>query len=133
MSPVDAFDESIIRAINDHQGKDKGFGPALGPKSATWAIARFEALGYSVVRGASDWMLAPADRDIQMELLSGWAIAANDQGLASAGVANWLDRRRELVVASRSTIQVGHTDFWACQTGTRAPERSKSNNTSSSN
>jgi hypothetical protein len=132
-SPADAFDHSIIQAVNDHQGKDKGFGPALGPSCATWAIARFEMLGYSVIRGASDWMLAPTDRDIQMELLSGWAIAANDCGLASEDVAKWLDRRRELVAAGRSTIRVGHTDFWARQTGTRAPERSKSNNTSSSN
>ena len=104
-SPADTFDEPIIQAINDHQRKDKGFGPALGPGSAHWAVARFEALGYSVIRGASDWTLAPADRDIQMELLSGWAVAADDDGLASEDVAAWLDRRRELVAASRSTIQ----------------------------
>jgi hypothetical protein len=81
-SPADAFDQSIIQTINDDQRKDKGFGPALGPTSAAWASARFEALGYSVIRGASDWMLAPTDRDIQMELLSGWALAASDHGLA---------------------------------------------------
>ena len=131
-SPADAFDETIIQAINNHQRKDKGFGPALGPTSAAWALARFQALGYSVIWGKSNWMLTPTDRDIQMELLSGWASAANDYGLASEEVANWLDRRRELVAASRSTIQVGHTDFWAYQTGTRALERSISNNTSSS-
>ncbi|HZZ63200.1 MAG TPA: SAM-dependent methyltransferase [Roseiarcus sp.] len=132
-TPADAFDEPIIQAVNDHQRKDKGFGPALGPRSAPWAVARFQALGYSVIRGASDWMLAPTDCDIQMELLSGWARAANEHGLAPEDVAAWLDRRRELVAASRSSIEVGHTDFWACQTGARAPERSKSNNTSSSN
>jgi hypothetical protein len=133
MSPADAFDRSIIQAVHRHQLNDKGFGPALGPRSVPRAQARFEALGYSVIRGASDWMLAPTDQDIQMELLFGWAAAANDQGLAPEDVANWLDRRRELVAAGRSTIQVGHIDFFACQTGTREPERSKSNNTSSSN
>lgn len=132
-SPTDAFDEPVIQAFNDHQRKDKGFGPALGTRSVPWAVARFEALGYSVIRGASDWMLAPTDRDIQMELLSAWAFAANEHGIAPEDVAAWLDRRRALVAASRSSIEVGHTDFWAYQTGARAPERSKSNNTSSSN
>ena len=115
-SPADTFDQMIVQAINDHQRKDKGFGLALGSTSAAWALRRFEALGYSVVHGTSDWMLTPNDGDIQMELLSGWALAAGQIGLAPDKVANWLDRRRELIAANQSRVRVGHTDFWAYQT-----------------
>jgi hypothetical protein len=131
ISPTDEFDPVIVNALNAHHRVDKGFGPALGPASAACAVNRFGTVGYSVVRGRSDWILQPEDRDIQMELLSDWAGAAKKIGCASNDVADWLNRRRELVAASQSTIRVGHTDFWACQTGTRAPDRSKSNSTSS--
>ena len=131
ISPADRFDDMIISALNDHQRTDKGFGPALGPESAAWAASRFEALGYTVVRGRSDWILELADRDIQMELLSDWAGAATKVGHALTDVADWLSRRREPLGASQSSIRIGHTDFWAFQTGTHAPDRAKSNNTSS--
>ena len=51
-SPPDPLDAAITAAVNAHQRTDKGFGPALGPAAAAFAIARFEALGYSVVHGA---------------------------------------------------------------------------------
>ena len=53
-----------------HQRTDKGFGPALGPVGAAAAISRFEALGYSVVQGTSDWVIGTADQEIQNELLA---------------------------------------------------------------
>ena len=45
--------------------RDKGFGPALGPAAAGLRLARFEALGYAVVQGTSDWVFGPEDRDMQ--------------------------------------------------------------------
>jgi hypothetical protein len=132
LSPGDRFDGAIVRAVNDHQRRDKGFGPALGPISAARAVARFETFGYSVVSERSDWLLESGDRDIQTQLLSGWATAASEIGCGPEEVADWLKRRHELVAAGRSRIRVGHTDFWACRTGTRTPDRSKSNKTSSS-
>jgi hypothetical protein len=56
-TPSDPFDVSIAAAVNAHQRNDKGFGPALGPAAAAFAIARFEALGYQVVHGESDWLM----------------------------------------------------------------------------
>jgi len=53
-----------------------GFGPALGPAAADVVRNCFEALGYAVTTGASDWVMGPKDRDIQTELLGGWARAA---------------------------------------------------------
>ena len=56
----------------------------------------------------------PQDREIQIEMLSGWAAAAREIGdLPLADVIGWLTRRRDLVAAGRSSIRVGHVDFFA--------------------
>ena len=118
LSPADPLDQRIVDAVNAHQRTDKGFGPALGPMATSVAIARFEALGYSVVHGKSDWVVGPQDREFQMEILSGWASAARDMGdLPLADTVEWLTRRRD--AAGRSSIRVGHVDFFAAPTATR--------------
>ncbi len=119
-TPSDPFDAAIAAAVNAHQRTDKGFGPALGPAAAAFAIARFEALGYSVVRGASDWVMGPDDRDMQTEILAGWESAAQDiGGLSPADVMAWLARRRAGIAAGCSSLHVGHVDFFATPSATR--------------
>jgi SAM-dependent methyltransferase len=130
--PAGPLDAEVIAAVNRHQRTDKGFGPALGPRAAETAIARFETANYAVVHGRSDWRLGPRDHDIQRDMLAGWAGAAREIGAVSLpDAAAWLTRRRDLVAAGRSAITVGHVDFFARPIGTRAAERSQSNSTSS--
>lgn len=118
--PSDASDPAVIAAVNAHQRTDKGFGRALGPAAASAAVARFETLGYSVVHGKSDWVIGPHDRDIQSELLAGWASAGRDIGqLSLADAVGWLTRRRDMVAAGRSSMRVGHVDIFARPMGTR--------------
>ena len=113
LSPTDPFDTAIVTAVNTHQHNDKGFGAALGPSAASTAIASFEAAGYSVVSGPSDWMIAPKDRTMQTELFNGWAKASHELGtLPSGEIDNWLQRRTAVVSAGRSTVRVGHVDFF---------------------
>jgi hypothetical protein len=120
MTPSDSSDKKIIAAVNAHQRTDKGFGPALGPGAAQAAAGRFERVGYAVTRGVSDWVFAPHDRDMQIEMLSGWAVAAQAIGdIAELELAAWLKRRRDFVAAGRSSIRVGHTDLFARPTATR--------------
>ena len=120
MTPADTMDEKIVAAVNAHQRTDKGFGPALGPAAAQAAVEQFERVGYSVVQGVADWVFEPKDRDIQLELLSGWAAAAREMGdVPLPDVVGWLTRRRDLVAAGRSSIRVGHVDVFARPTGTR--------------
>jgi SAM-dependent methyltransferase len=119
LAPADPEDAAIIAAVNRHQRTDKGFGSALGPTAATWAMSRLESLGYAVVHGPSDWILGPRDRDIQLDVISGWAEAALAMGLSQAATAGWLVRRRAFVAAGHSSIRVGHSDFWARHTATR--------------
>lgn len=116
----DPHDAAVIAAINAHQRTDKGFGPALGPAAADVAITRFEALGYSVAHGRSDWVIGPRDRDMQNEIFAGWAHAAREfDALTLSDTAAWLTRRRDVVAAGRSTLRVGHVDLFATPTGTR--------------
>jgi len=120
LTPFDPLDAAIAAAVNAHQRTDKGFGPALGPAAAAFAIARFEALGYSVVHGASDWAMGPDDIDIQTEILAGWASAAHDIGaLSLADTTAWLTRRRAAIAAGCSSLHVGHVDFFATPSATR--------------
>jgi hypothetical protein len=119
IGPSDSLDVKIIDAVNAHQRTDKGFGPALGPAATSAAIARFEALGYSVVHGISDWVIGAQDREFQMEILGGWASAAREIDVPLADTVEWLTRRRDAVAAGRSLLRVGHVDFFAAPTATR--------------
>jgi hypothetical protein len=119
-TPSDPFDASISAAVNAHQRMDKGFGPALGPAAAAFAIPRFEALGYQVVQGESDWVMGPQDAEIQHEILTGWASAAQETGLLSSAEAEaWLTRRRTAIDRGRSSLRIGHFDFFATPRATR--------------
>jgi hypothetical protein len=130
--PADPLDAVVVAAVNRHQQTDKGFGPALGPRAAEAAIARFEAAEYAVVHGRSDWQLLPRDHEIQRDMLAGWAGAAREIGAVSLpDAAAWLTRRRDLLAAGRSAVMVGHFDIFARPIGTRAAERSQSKRTSS--
>lgn len=120
LSPADPLDNAIVSTVNAHQRTDKGFGPALGPSAAGSAIAGFESLGYSLVSGESDWVIGPDDREMQEELLEGWANAARDMGrLNGAEIADWLARRRAAVSQGLSSMRVGHVDFFAFPSSTR--------------
>jgi hypothetical protein len=118
--PADPTDAEITAAVNAHQRRDKGFGPALGPTAANTAIARFKALGYSVTQGTSDWEFGPADRGIQLEVCAGWAGAVQETGaLSLEAIAGWLTRRRDRIMAGESSIRVGHVDLFARPIGMR--------------
>jgi len=133
LDPPDPLDGAVIAAVNAHQRGNKGFGPALGPAAAAAAIARFGRAGYAVVDGRSDWEFAPDDREIQQEVVAGWAGAARDLGdLPLSDLVAWLTRRRDLIAAGRSSIRVGHVDFFARPPGSRTADRSQSNSTSPS-
>ncbi|MCW5658884.1 MAG: class I SAM-dependent methyltransferase [Burkholderiaceae bacterium] len=118
LAPADPTDRRIISAVNRHQRTDKGFGPALGPSAAQTAIEAFERVGYTVSHGLADWEFAPTDREIQTEVLSGWADAAREIGDPTPReIAHWLERRRGLIAAGRSTLRVGHVDLLARPSG----------------
>jgi hypothetical protein len=114
LDPSNPLDAEMLAAVNRHQRRNKGFGPALGPAAVAQAIARFEGLGYAIVQGRSDWVFEPQDGAIQNEILAGWAAATRElDELPMERIATWLVRRRELVADGRARMRVGHVDFFA--------------------
>jgi SAM-dependent methyltransferase len=119
LTPETRHDGAVIAAVNRHQRTDKGFGPALGPEAACTAPARFRDAGFAVLEGRSDWSFGAGDREIQVEMLAGWAGAAQEIGVDPSILEQWLRERREHVTAGRSQMRVGHVDFFATPTGRR--------------
>ena len=120
LEPPDQFDAPMIAAVNDHQRTDKGFGPALGPSAADRTITRLKSVGYSVVHGTADWVFTPEDREIQISMLDGWTGAARELGrIPLPEIMSWLTRRRDFVIAGRSSMRVGHLDVFASPSGLR--------------
>lgn len=119
LDPEDRGDDEILAAFRRHQHTDKGFGPALGPAAAAAAISAFERVGYTLVQGRSDWVLPPSDA-FQAEMIAGWATAARETGQVPAEeIDGWVTRRKTLIAARRSSMRIGHVDFFARPTGRR--------------
>ena len=113
-APRDSDDEMIRRLVNEHQRRDKGFGPALGPAATDAAARAFASHGYRIERDRSDWVLATAAVEIQRELIDGLArataeVAPHD----SPAIDAWRARRLAHVMDCRSQIVVGHEDLAA--------------------
>ena len=120
LDPAEPFDLEVVAAVNRHQRRDKGFGPALGPEAGVAAVRSFERVGYHVLPGASDWRFGPQDRDIQLQVLAGWVAAARELGeLPAAALAAWHARRCEWVALGRSSMRIGHVDLFAAPIATR--------------
>jgi SAM-dependent methyltransferase len=114
-TPADAEDEDVRGLMNQHQKRDKGLGgPAAGPDAGAIAEQCFLQEGYRVRREPSDWVLEPADRDVQRLLIDGWAGAATEMAPDRArAIARWRARRLTDVEAGRSRVVVSHDDLAA--------------------
>ena len=114
-SPPEPEDDEIRELMNRHQrANDKGFGRAVGPDAVAVAERSFEDVGYRVERAASDWNLPPDAREMQRELVNGWANAASEVAPArSAMISSWRHRRHDHIDAGRSQIVVCHEDLIA--------------------
>ena len=116
--PVEAEDDAIRDLMNRHQrSNDKGFGRAAGPDAVDCAALSFGAAGYEVRREASDWILHPGQRELQRQLIEGWAHAAKEIAPEQTSmIHNWLARRLAHVEEGRSRVVVGHEDLAAWPT-----------------
>jgi len=114
-APADP-DDDIVRALfNRHQHTDKGLGgPAAGPDAAQAAVQAFLDAGFQVERERSDWVIEPEQRELQRQLIDGWATAATEMAPEIATqIANWHLRRQHHVDSGGSLIVVGHEDMFA--------------------
>jgi hypothetical protein len=110
--PVEPEDEVVRELVNIHQQTDKGFGPALGPGAAEAAARVFDEMGYEVWRAASDWELGSDSAPLQVQLIEGWAEAAEAIAPERAtALQDWKARRLAHVATGRSHVVVGHEDM----------------------
>ena len=109
-------DETVRRAFNIHQRRDKGFGPALGAAAGDAAAVAFGRHGYDVRRGSSFWRIEPEHAALHCALVDGIAAAAVETGYARA--RDWAQARR--AASGTSSCMVGHVDLLALPTGARA-------------
>lgn len=112
--PGDARDDDVRLLVNQHQRIDKGLGPALGPLAADYVDQCFVTAGYRVLRDQSDWQLAPSMRELQRQLVAGWAQAAAEIAPdESSWIGEWRGRRMTHIDRGESRIEVGHEDLLA--------------------
>ena len=133
IEPAHPVDPIIVRLVNRHQTRDKGFGPALGP-SATAALAILaRRAGWTVLVSRSDWVFArEQNHEIAGLLLTGWADAAREvHPLLGSAIDLWLHDR---LTAAALRIRVGHQDLFACPPAQALPRpdlrKSQSNSVS---
>ncbi len=106
--PHDA-DAAMLAAFGTHQSRDKGFGPAAGPRAATLLQGALERRGYAVETSSSPWRLGPTDAALIRELAEGHAQAIAETGLVPASIVEpWRASRRAV-----TACEIGHVDLFA--------------------
>ena len=118
--PPDADDGAVQAWFGAHQLRDKGFGPALGPRATAHAAALLAAAGYRTQALASDWLVdaqrSPRDRSLLQTLLDGMATAAAEQAPGAAPTVQAWHARRSAPLAragalAASRLRLGHMDL----------------------
>ena len=110
----DPLDRTVLDAVNEHQLRDKGLGPALGPTAGRTVERVFHEAGYETWLVASPWELGQDDEELVRPLLDGWVSAAIEQLPEVAERARaWAERRATAVASGHARLSVGHCDVLA--------------------
>lgn len=109
---TDDDDTRVLAALQVHQHRDKGLGPALGTDAPGRLLDTLSAHGYTATSAHSDWLLDLRTADLATRLIAGWAEAAtavtpDDAALIDA----WRRRRTADLTTGSATLMVGHTDI----------------------
>lgn len=108
-------DDTLVRqAVNEHQRRDKGLGPALGPTVGSVAETLFQRAGYRTWLLPSPWRLGPEDAELSRALVDGWERAAVEQQPDQIDrIQTWARRRRETIASGAFALTIGHKDLLA--------------------
>ncbi|MFW6199561.1 MAG: class I SAM-dependent methyltransferase [Gemmatimonadota bacterium] len=119
-------DEDVCDAVNTHQRREKGFGPALGPDAAPEAARMLEEAGYRTWLRPSPWILGPEDAAVASILTDGWESAAIEaRPEMTEEIREWADHRRRAVRRGAFGLTVDHLDLLALPEGRREPGRTR--------
>jgi len=112
--PSHPADIAVRVAFRRDQGRDKGFGRALGLDAVAGAIRVFEARGFRVASAPSDWIIPRMALAMQEQMIIGAAAAAS-VAMPARGVvfAQWRAERMNQAMAGRLAMRIGHRDILA--------------------
>ena len=111
-------DEFVWNAVREHQRRDKGLGPSLGPAAGLAAEQAFATAGYRTELTGSPWVVGPSptfeERSLALALIKGWESAAVEQHPAEARrVRAWRTRKSRVARTERFRLVIGHVDLLA--------------------
>ena len=110
-APPHPRDPAALAAFHADQRRDKGLGPALGPKAPAVLTAALRDAGYRAFEAPSDWRLkAPEDAALIAALAEGSADAIRPA--LGTDADRWLAARR-----AATQVWVGHVDILALPPG----------------
>ena len=113
-TPSHPYDQNVCDAINQHQRRDKGMGPALGSDAVSVLLRELAVVGYQSVTAPSPWLLGPDNGALQGALVGGWSDLAGGEGEeCSQRVSRWRSSRLAAIESCHSHLNVGHVDLWA--------------------
>jgi hypothetical protein len=102
-------DAKVTAAFNEHQTRNKGFGPAAGGQAPRHLGMALRARGYAVTIGSSPWRLTREDNSLIQPLADGIERAVGETNLVpSDTLAEWREARRHPV-----RCEIGHVDLFA--------------------
>lgn len=114
LTPAQPVDLEVIELVNQHQRRDKGFGPALGPTAPAVAERLLAGAGYRLRSAHSDWQIGADEPELLMALIAGWIEAALElEPAASSRLQGWQQARQAQIARGDLRVQVGHRDIIA--------------------
>lgn len=115
----DPDDELVRGLVNEHQCRDKGLGPALGPRAAFVARDLFCGAGHDSWLRSTPWVLEGREHaQLTGSLVAGWSSAAVEtRPDLEARIRSWAARRLSAVGEGDYRVTVGHRDLLALPPG----------------
>jgi hypothetical protein len=113
-APRHRLDPMVRRLFRRDQGRDKGFGPALGPFAPATFTQLFQSSGFAPRMATSDWLIARTDVAMAREIVHSRA----DASLRAAPfdhrrIEIWRSARLRQAGVERLAIRIGHRDSLA--------------------
>jgi hypothetical protein len=113
-APPHPLDAAVRTGFRRDQLRDKGFGPALGPRAPAVLHAALAARGFTVASALSDWCVPASALVMLRELVPTHAeAAARWRPAQRSAIAAWENRRVRQAIAGRLAIRIGHRDSLA--------------------
>ncbi|CAO1662561.1 MULTISPECIES: class I SAM-dependent methyltransferase [Salinicola] len=115
-------DRFMLAALQAHQQRDKGGGPAMGTQAPRHLRESFHRRGYHIREATTPWRLGSESLALAEALLAGWRTALHEQlPQQRSRVDRWHAQRLEGLMREKLTVTVGHRDLFATPIANAVP------------